>query len=144
MTSIPSSATSATAHTAATAGTADGSVTNPTAQLDKDGFLKLFVAQLQHQDPTAGMDATESVQQMTSFSMVEQITNMAAENTKIAQSLSSSNAVGLIGRTVTYIDADKVEQTGTVERVTTGKDGSSSLTVAGKSGIDPTSITQVA
>ena len=112
--------------------------------IDKDGFLKLFVAQMQNQDPTASQDPGESMQQMTQFSMLEQMTNMAAENTKIAQSLTTSNAVGLIGRTVTYIDADKVEQTGKVESVTTGKDGKSSLTVAGKSGIDPTSITQVA
>ena len=112
--------------------------------IDKDGFLKLFVAQLQNQDPTAGMDTGESMQQMTSFSMVESMTNMAAENTRIAQSLTTANAVGLIGRTVTYLDADKVEQTGKVESVTTGKDGKSSLTVAGTAGVDPTSITQVA
>ena len=112
--------------------------------IDKDGFLKLFVAQMQHQDPTASQDPGESMQQMTQFSMLEQMTNMAAENAKIAQSLSTSNAVGLIGRTVTYLDADKVEQTGKVEGVTTGKDGKTSLTVAGKTGIDPTSITQVA
>jgi flagellar basal-body rod modification protein FlgD len=112
--------------------------------IDKDGFLKLFVAQMQNQDPTASQDPGESMQQMTQFSMLEQMTNMAAENTKIAQSLTASNAVGLIGRTVTYVDADKVEQTGKVESVTTGKDGKSSLTVAGKTGIDPTSITQVA
>ena len=121
----------------------DKIATNKTT-IDKDGFLKLFVAQMQNQDPTASQDPGESMQQMTQFSMLEQMTNMAAENTKIAQSLTTSNAVGLIGRTVTYIDADKVEQTGKVESVTTGKDGKSSLTVAGKTGIDPTSITQVA
>ena len=90
------------------------------------------------------MDTADSMQQMASFSMVEQITNMASQNTKIAESLNTSSAVSLIGRTVTYIGADKVEQTGTVERVATGKDGNSSLTVAGTAGIDPTSITQVA
>lgn len=118
-------------------------VNKTSSTLDKDGFLKLFVAQLQHQDPSSPMNTGESMQQMSSFSMVEQITNMASQNTKIAESLSTSSAVGLIGRTVTYVDADKVEQTGKVESVAT-KDGKSTLTVAGKSGIDPTSITQVA
>ena len=47
--------------------------------IDKDGFLKLFVAQLQNQDPMNGMDSGESMQQMTAFSMVEQMTNMAAD-----------------------------------------------------------------
>ena len=111
--------------------------------IDKDGFLKLFVAQMQNQDPTASQDPGESMQQMTQFSMLEQMTNMAAENTKIAQSLTTSNAVGLIGRTVTYIGADGVTQTGKVERVATSKDGQASLTIAGKAGIDPSSISEV-
>jgi flagellar basal-body rod modification protein FlgD len=119
-------------------------IANNKTTIDKDGFLKLFVAQMQNQDPTASQDPGESMQQMTQFSMLEQMTNMAAENAKIAQSLTTSNAVSLIGRTVTYTDADKVSQTGKVEGVTTGKDGKASLTVAGKTGIDPTSITQVA
>ena len=119
------------------------SASNPNAALDKDGFLKLFVAQLQHQDPTSPMDTNDSMQQMSSFSMVEQITNMATQSTKIVDSLSGQSAVGLIGRTVTYVGEDKVEQTGTVESVVT-KDGKSTLTVAGKTGVDPTSITQVA
>jgi flagellar basal-body rod modification protein FlgD len=104
--------------------------------IDKDGFLKLFVAQLQNQDPMNGMDSGESMQQMTAFSMVEQMTNMAAD-------VKTSNTVGLIGRTVTYTDADKVVHTGKVESATT-KDGKTTLTVDGKPGVDPTTITQVA
>ena len=120
------------------------SVTNPNAALDKDGFLKLFVAQLQHQDPTSPMDSNDSMQQMTSFSMVEQITNMASSNSKIAASLSTSSAVGLIGRTVTYTGTDKLPHTGTVERVATSKDGAATITVGGIAGIDPSTITEVA
>jgi flagellar basal-body rod modification protein FlgD len=119
--------------------------TNPKATLDKDGFLKLFVAQLQHQDPTSPMDTNDSMAQMSSFSMVEQITNMASTNTQIANSLNTSAAVSLIGKTVTYTDpADKTLKTGTVERVATSKDGVASITVAGVPGIDPKTITEVA
>jgi flagellar basal-body rod modification protein FlgD len=118
--------------------------TNPKATLDKDGFLKMFIAQLQHQDPSSPMDTNDSMAQMSSFSMVEQITNMASTNAKIANSLNTSSAVSLIGKTVSYIDSDKAVQTGTVERVATSKDGVSTLTVAGRPGIDPQSITEVA
>lgn len=117
---------------------------NPNATLDKDGFLKLFVAQLTHQDPTSPMDTNDSINQMASFSSVEQMTNMAASNAKIAQSLNTSSAVGLIGRTVTYLDADDQLKTGKVERVATSKDGVSTVTIAGQPGIDPSSITEVA
>jgi flagellar basal-body rod modification protein FlgD len=119
------------------------SVTNPSSNLDKDGFLKMFVAQMQHQDPSSPQDPNQSTEQMTQFSMLEQITNMASANSKIATSLQTSSAVGLIGRTVTYIGADGVTQTGKVERVATSKDGQASLTIAGKAGVDPSSISEV-
>ena len=95
----------------------------------------------QHQDPTSPMDTNDSMQQMSSFSMVEQITNMANENAKTA-------AIGMIGHSVTYADpSDKTRSTtlsGTVESVAMGTDGTYTLTVSGKSGIDPTSIKSVA
>ena len=124
--------------------TGSTSVSNPNSALDKDGFLKLFIAQLQHQDPSKPMDTNESMQQMASFSMVEQITNMSTSNTKIVNSLNQSNAVGLIGRTVTYMDSAKAFHTGKVERVATSKDGVASITVDGTPGIDPSTITEVA
>jgi flagellar basal-body rod modification protein FlgD len=135
------SSTTATTHTAASAATT--AVSNPSAVLDKDGFLKLFVAQLTHQDPTSPMSTNESIAQMASFSTVEQMTNMATTNAKIASALNTSSAVGLIGRTVSYLDAAGTLQTGTVERVATTKDGKATLTVAGKSGIDPSLIAEV-
>ena len=140
------STTPATTAAGATTQTQSGTqaATNPKGTLDKDGFLKLFIAQLTHQDPTSPMDTNESVNQMASFTMVEQITSMSASNAKIAQSLSNSSAVALIGRTVTYVAADDTLQTGKVERVSTSADGVSTLTVNGASGIDPTSITDVA
>jgi flagellar basal-body rod modification protein FlgD len=120
------------------------SAANANGTLDKDGFLKLFVAQLQHQDPTSPMDTNQSMQQMSQFSMVEQMTNLASSNEKMLKAMNNTSAVNLIGRTVTYTDADGTSQTGSVERVVTAKDGTSTLTVAGQTGIDPSTITQVA
>lgn len=118
---------------------------NEKGTLDKDGFLKLFIAQLTHQDPTSPMDTNESVNQMASFTMVEQITSMTSSNAQIAKTLTTSNAVALIGRTVTYVDTDgETLKTGKVERVSTSVDGVSTLTVNGAPGIAPTSITDVA
>jgi flagellar basal-body rod modification protein FlgD len=130
-----------TAHSAAGSGTA--ALSNPKATLDKDGFLKLFITQLQHQDPSAPMDASESVAQMAQFSMVEGMNNMQATNSSIASSLNTSSAVGLIGRTVSYVDDKGELQTGKVDRVATTKDGKATLTVAGKPGIDPSVIAEV-
>ena len=111
--------------------------------LGKDQFLKLFVAQLQHQDPMNPMNNSEFMAQMASFSTLEQVTNLAAANQQMAASMSSTNAVGLIGRTVSYVDADDQIQTGKVDKVTT-VGGKPLLTVNGVDGVDPSTITQVA
>jgi flagellar basal-body rod modification protein FlgD len=115
---------------------------NPKATLGKDDFLKLFVAQMQHQDPMSPMDNNAMVQQMSAISSVEQLTNLTAANDKMAAQLAQSGALGLIGRTVTWTDADG-PRSGTVEKVTT-TDGTPTLTVSGTAGVDPSSITQVA
>jgi flagellar basal-body rod modification protein FlgD len=111
--------------------------------MGKDQFLKLFVAQLQHQDPMNPMEDGEFMGQMASFSTLEQVSNLAAANERIAASLTSTSAVGLIGRTVSYVDENDQIQTGKVDKVTTAG-GRPMLTVNGVDGIDPATITQVA
>jgi flagellar basal-body rod modification protein FlgD len=46
-------------------------------ELDKNAFLSLLVAQLKNQDPTQSQDTNQMVQQMTSFSTLEQMQNMS-------------------------------------------------------------------
>ncbi|MFC0217196.1 flagellar basal-body rod modification protein FlgD [Pseudochelatococcus lubricantis] len=72
--------------------------------LDYEAFLKLFVEQLKHQDPTAPMDAAQSLAQLATFSQVEQsvATNKKLDSLLSAHSLSQAN--GLIGRTATSAD----------------------------------------
>ena len=110
--------------------------------LGKDAFLKLLTTQLQHQDPLNPMEDSEFMGQMAQFSTLEQITNMATANTAMADNLAFSKSVSLIGRTVSYLDADKQPQTGKVDRVTT-TDGKPALTVGGIDGVDPSSVTEV-
>jgi flagellar basal-body rod modification protein FlgD len=111
--------------------------------LGKDQFLKLFVAQLQHQDPMNPMNDSEFMAQMASFSTLEQVSNLAAANERMAASMTSNSAVGLIGRTVTYLDENDQLHTGKVDKVTTAG-GEPLLTVDGVDGVDPKTITQVA
>ena len=112
-------------------------------EMGKDQFLKLFVAQLQHQDPMNPMNDSEFMGQMASFSTLEQVSNLAAANQQIAASLTSTSAVSLIGRTVTYTDEADQIHTGVVEKVTTAG-GVPTLTVAGVDGVSLSTISQVA
>ena len=105
------------------------------AIMGKDDFLKLLVAQLQHQDPMNPMDDKEFMGQMAQFSALEQMTNISA-NTGLSQ------AIGLLGKTVTYTGADRAAHTGAVEKIVT-VDGATKLTIGGVGGIDPSTITEV-
>jgi flagellar basal-body rod modification protein FlgD len=135
-------ATSITSLGGPTPGTQAASGKN--AELGKDQFLKLFVAQLQHQDPMNPMEDSDFMGQMASFSTLEQVTNLASANEAIATNLSLSQSVGLIGRTVTWMDGADVPHTGTVEKVNQNADGKPVLTVSGTEGVDPSTITQIA
>jgi flagellar basal-body rod modification protein FlgD len=119
------------------------SATNPSATLDKDGFLKMFVAQMQNQDPSSSQDPNQSTQEMATFSMVEQITNLVTQEQGVAQQLGTINAVGLIGRTVSYTDTSGNLQSGSVQSVQSAK-GATTITIDGQTGVDPTSIISVA
>ncbi|MDP1831964.1 MAG: FlgD immunoglobulin-like domain containing protein [Geothrix sp.] len=71
--------------------------------LDKDGFLKLLVEQLKNQDPTAPQDSDKMVEQLTSFSSLEesQKTNalLLGLQTQTA-GLFQAQTAGLVGRNV--------------------------------------------
>jgi flagellar basal-body rod modification protein FlgD len=118
-------------------------VSGKNAQMGKDQFLKLFVAQMSHQDPMNPMSDQDFMGQMASFSTLEQVTNMAAANETMAANLQLSQSVGLIGRTVTWMDEHDASHTGVVEKVTQ-RDGLPVLTVSGTEGVDPSAITQIA
>jgi len=89
---------------AAAASTAGTSSTTAKNTLDKDSFLKLLVAQLKNQDPTGtGQDPAQMVQQMTSFSALEQaqqtntlLSGLQAQTAGLFQAQTS----GLIGKNV--------------------------------------------
>jgi flagellar basal-body rod modification protein FlgD len=69
-------------------------------QMGKDDFLKILITQLQHQDPNNPMEDKEFVAQMAQFSSLEQMTNMATSFSKLASTLSGSEAYSTLGRDV--------------------------------------------
>jgi flagellar basal-body rod modification protein FlgD len=78
--------------------------------LGKDDFLKLLVGQLKHQDPMQPSGDQEFLSQMAAFSQLEQVTNLAATQER-------SQALGMVGRTVTYDTGNGSIATGTVTKV---------------------------
>lgn len=94
----------------------------PKPDLDKEGFLKILMTQLQQQDPTAPMDSAEMVAQMTQLSSLEQMMNMSQSIEMLVQSQLMSPVIEyshMIGKTISY---DKINsETGESEGVESGK-----------------------
>ena len=85
--------------------------------LGKEDFLKLLLAQLAHQDPSAPMEDKEFIAQMAQFSSLEQMTNMAADFAKMTRMLKVTEASGSLGKAVEINLEDNTVQ-GVVRAVT--------------------------
>lgn len=93
---------------------------NPT--MDKDGFLKVLMTQLQNQDPTQPMESKEIVDQLTSLSSLEQVMNMTESIDTLVQSQLMSPVIQyshMIGKNVSYEQFD--EETGEATGVETAE-----------------------
>ena len=108
----------------------------------KDDFLKLLVAQMKNQDPTAPQDMAAMTGQMTQFSILEQLTNISKTSDEQNVSAARDHAVGLLGKTVTYKGVDGAVREGTVENVDVTA-SAPRLTVGGQTGVLLGDITRV-
>jgi flagellar basal-body rod modification protein FlgD len=125
--------TQTNATTATTQTTSAPPVNNaPSAQLGKDSFLKLLVAQLQHQDPGNPMDSSAFMGQLAQFSSVEQMTNVATAVDKLSASSSVTQSVGLLGHELVFTRADGSAGHGVADGVAL-LNGDVTIDVAGES-----------
>jgi flagellar basal-body rod modification protein FlgD len=133
--------TNATAATTPTPTAAPATPAAKGAQLGKDDFLKLLVAQLQHQDPGNPMDSSAFMGQLAQFSSLEQMTNVAASVDKLNASNAVGQSVALIGHDLVFTRADGSTGSGVADGVTL-QNGVVAIDVAGES-ISIDSVTAV-
>lgn len=88
------------------------------ASMNYDSFLKLFMAELQNQDPTSPMDTTQQMSQLASFSQVEQQVKINTNLTNLISQSMIGQAGSLIGKTVTDADGN----TGVVKSINVATD----------------------
>ncbi len=124
----------------ATQPTSTDSATNPQNKTQdafgKDSFMKLLVEQLRNQSPDSSQDPNQFMNQMTQFSILEQLQNQSG----IQQ---QQNAAGLLGRTVSYMDAKGHSVDGVVVESVDFSGGTPTLTVGGQVGIAPAQVYKV-
>ncbi|MBG0791146.1 MAG: flagellar hook assembly protein FlgD [Desulfovibrionaceae bacterium] len=82
---------------------ASNTPTEHKTSLDQDAFLTILVAQLTNQDPLNPMEDTEMTSQLAEFSSLEQLTNINAGISGLADSMAQTDmlsAVSFIGKEV--------------------------------------------
>ncbi|MBU8790089.1 MULTISPECIES: flagellar hook assembly protein FlgD [Oceanobacillus] len=122
----------------------------PKPTIDKDGFLKILMTQLQNQDPTAPMNENEMVQQMATLTSLEQMMNMSKSIELLVNSQVESPVTQyshLIGKDVTYLSSGEDSET---SREETGKviavsqrDGIAILELDNKEKVEVTKVSKV-
>ena len=118
--------------------TLNSSGTGGVYNLSTDDFMKLFLAQMENQDPTKPMDDSQmlsELSQMTQVSTLQQV-QKSLDGSQLAQSSA------LIGKHVTGIDVDGSPLDGVVTSVTQSTDAGLVLQV-GSQYIKPDSVAVV-
>jgi flagellar basal-body rod modification protein FlgD len=109
--------------------------------INSNTFLKLLVAQLSHQDPMNPTDSSTYITQEAQFAMVQAMNSLAKQNASILQSQQMQEATTFIGKNVTYVDANGVQNGGVVSSASPGSNGA--VVRVGDTQVPVTSITSV-
>jgi len=113
----------------------------PGSTLGKDDFLKMLAVQMQNQDPMNPMDDKDFMAQMAQFSSLEQLQNLGASTDQMVQSNAINRGMTMIGKTVTYLDADGNPHSGKVDGLEIGSDALG-LEI-GSDVVDPNAVVEV-
>ncbi|MGC0118617.1 MULTISPECIES: flagellar hook assembly protein FlgD [Pseudoalteromonas] len=124
--------------------TGTSATTNENSNVSQDEFIKLFLAQLNSQDPLEPLNNREFLAQLAQFSALEQ-TRQSNDKLQSLLSMNSSNqALNLLGKTVQVNLQSGSEFNGTIEAVHYDANGPT-LTIKSTEGsfIDKVSLSQV-
>jgi flagellar basal-body rod modification protein FlgD len=139
----PAAATPAPPASSATGAPSSAPPTNPGSEPGKNDFLKLMIAQLQAQNPLEPTEGAAYIGQLAQFSQLEQVTNLAQSSEQSAAAQRVSQAVALIGHTVSFTDPTTgATRQGPVQSVQITSSGAS-LTIEGTPGIALANVTEV-
>lgn len=94
-----------------------------TGTADKEMFLQLLVAQMRYQDPMNPTDSSQFLAQSAQFTALEKMQDVADQTAALFSAQMAFGASGLIGKQVSWTDADGATQSGSVSGVTFGVKG---------------------
>jgi flagellar basal-body rod modification protein FlgD len=113
-------------------------------QMGKDIFLKLLVAQMKYQDPANPASSSEFMAQTATFTQVEKLEEIAAQNAAMLVLQEASTAGAMVGRSATYTDTDGSPVTGKITAVRLAQQNQEAVAVIGGKEIPVGRITELA
>ena len=90
---------------------------NSNNTIDQEGFIKLFLTQLQFQDPLEPVDNREFLAQLAQFSNLEQSRQLSLKTESLLTMSSASQALSLLDRPVAVVQEQGSSVSGTVKAV---------------------------
>ena len=90
---------------------------NSNNTIDQEGFIKLFLTQLQFQDPLEPVDNREFLAQLAQFSNLEQSRHLSLNTESLLTMSSASQALSLLDRPVDVLQSQGNSISGTVKAV---------------------------
>jgi flagellar basal-body rod modification protein FlgD len=91
---------------------------NTVNELTSNDFLKLLIAELQNQDPTAPTDSIQMLQQVSQIRQITSNDSMIATMNSVQVGQDVATASQLVGKQITALDSNNKEVEGVVSRVT--------------------------
>jgi flagellar basal-body rod modification protein FlgD len=113
-------------------------------QMGKDTFLKLLVAQMKYQDPANPASSSEFMAQTATFTQVEKLEEIAAQNAAMLVLQEASTAGAMVGRSATYTDTNGGAVTGKITAVRLATGDQEAVAVIGGKEIPVGRITELA
>ena len=113
----------------------------PSQTYNSDMFLKLLVTQLKNQDPSSPMDSTQMISQTSQLASMEQLTALNSSTTDSYNLQVRSAAANIVGKDVSWTDADGVAQHGVASAVSFN--GTAPTVTVGTASVALTALTGV-
>lgn len=110
--------------------------------LGEADFMQLLITQLKTQDPTKPLEDKEFIAQMAQFTALKQSSEMASAMKNMSQEFTFNRSVSLVGKNVTWQDAQSGRFfSGTVDSVRV-KNGESFLNIGGNQ-VSPGAVVEI-
>jgi flagellar basal-body rod modification protein FlgD len=113
-------------------------------QMGKEVFMRLLVAQMRYQDPSKPVDSSQMMAQTATFTQVEKLEQLAAQNAAMLVLQEASTAGAMVGRTATYTDTNGGEVTGRITAVRLAQGDQEAVAVIGGKDVAVGRITEFA